>query len=220
MFQLAASMLSAEFGNLNMDLKEMSDAGVKILHLDVMDGEFVPNISYVEPVISSIRRTCSLYFDVHLMVNDPIRYVVQMRSAGADIITVHVEACKDVSETIRAVRNSGATVGLSIKPPTPVSEVLPYLDDVDIILIMTVNPGFGGQKMIPECIDKIKELRRVIDERNSNTLIEADGGIKPDNVNEICKAGADIIVSGSGVFRGDIKENINNFFNTFKEYEK
>ena len=166
-----------------------------------MDGVFVPNISFGFPVISAIRKQSKMVFDVHLMVSEPIRYIPDTAASGADIITVHLEACKDVSATLRAIRDAGLRASLSVKPKTSVEAVYPYLELTDMILIMTVEPGYGGQKLIPETIEKVRVLRAELDRRGMSVEIEVDGGVTPENAPDLIKAGADVLVAGSSVFR-------------------
>jgi ribulose-phosphate 3-epimerase len=179
--------------------------------MDVMDGVFVPAISFGMPGIKSIRSAAGKTFDVHLMIVDPIRYVEEFARIGADIITVHFEACKDVKETIDKIHAAGCKAGLSVKPGTPVSAMLPFLDTVDVVLVMTVEPGFGGQKFIDYTMDKIKEVRAEITRRGLKTDGEIDGGVTKENIDEILSAGANVIVAGSAVFKGDISSNVKYF---------
>ncbi len=209
---LSPSLLSVNFNNIEADAGILDEAGVKWYHLDVMDGVFVRNISFGPPVIASIRKITKAFFDVHLMITEPVRYVDVFREAGADMITVHYEACRDLDETIEAIKRTGAGVGLSINPDTDYKVVFPYLDRVDMILVMSVYPGFGGQKFIPDAIDKIKAIRNQADKIGKELHIEVDGGINLDNVSTALAAGADVIVAGSAVFKGDIRENLEAFF--------
>ena len=209
---LSPSLLSVNFNNIEADAGILDEAGVKWYHLDVMDGVFVRNISFGPPVIASIRKITKAFFDVHLMITEHVRYVDVFREAGADMITVHYEACRDLDETIEAIKRTGAGVGLSINPDTDYKVVFPYLDRVDMILVMSVYPGFGGQKFIPDAIDKIKAIRNQADKIGKELHIEVDGGINLDNVSTALAAGADVIVAGSAVFKGDIRENLEAFF--------
>ena len=216
---LAPSILSADFKILGEQLKTIEAAGAEYIHFDVMDGMFVPSISFGMPVLASIKGYTEQVLDVHLMVTEPIRYVEDFVKAGADIITVHLEACENLQETVDKIHAVGAKVGISIKPKTPVEALVPYLDQADMFLIMSVEPGFGGQAFIPESLDRIKELRTLLDEKNLQTDIEVDGGIYHKNVAEVLKAGANVMVSGSGVFKGDIKKNTEEFMEILKRYE-
>ena len=214
---LSPSILAADFNRLGEQIRIVRDCGAHALHFDVMDGMFVPSISFGMPVLASIRKETDLMMDVHLMVREPIRYVDDFVKSGADLITVHYEACVNVMQTILAVREAGVKVGLSIRPETPVSVLRPFLDKVDLILIMSVDPGFGGQKLMEGTYDKLRELRAMM----ADTLgaaagegvprVEVDGGINLDNVADILAAGADTIVAGSAVFRGDIADNTKKF---------
>lgn len=216
---LAPSILSADFKILGEQLKTIEAAGAEYIHFDVMDGMFVPSISFGMPVLASIKGYTEQTLDVHLMVTEPIRYVEEFVKAGADIITVHLEACEDLQATVDKIHAAGAKVGISIKPKTPVEALVSYLDQADMFLIMSVEPGFGGQAFIPESLERIKELRGLLDEKNLQTDIEVDGGIYHKNVAEVLQAGANVMVSGSGVFKGDIKKNTEEFMEILKRYE-
>ena len=219
MIILAPSILSANFVNLGEDIKQVEQAGAEYLHIDVMDGAFVPSISFGAPVMKCIRPISKLVFDVHLMVEEPIRYIDDFVKAGADIITVHAEACKHLNRTIAKIKEAGVKVGVSLNPSTSLS-VLDYcLEDIDMVLIMSVNPGFGGQKFLPLAIDKIKSLKELIRVKNLNVDIQVDGGVNTDNVSEIIEAGANVIVAGTGVFAGDIMKNIKSFKEIFSKYQ-
>lgn len=216
---LAPSILAADFKELGQEMKKTADNGAKYLHFDVMDGMFVPSISFGMPVLASIHDATDQVMDAHLMVQEPIRYVEAFQKAGADLITVHLEACEDVSATLSAIKECGMKVGLSICPETDEKELIPYLDEVDMILIMSVHPGFGGQKFIPESLDKIREVRAMLNEKNLEIDIQVDGGIYVENVREVLDAGANVIVAGSAVFRGDAGENTAKFMEILKNYE-
>lgn len=206
---IAPSMLSADFNILGQQLRTIEDTGTKYLHIDVMDGSFVPSISFGMPVIKSIRKESKLFFDVHLMIDEPIRYIEEFKNCGADSITFHLEAAGQSTGTvIEKIKSLGVETGLSIKPKTPVEELIPYLGMVDMFLLMTVEPGFGGQAYIPECTDKIKALRKLLDEGGHKAHIQVDGGIKTNNIHIPLEAGANIFVAGSAIFAGDIAANI------------
>lgn len=208
---LSPSILSADFTKLGEEIETIDNAGAEYIHVDVMDGMFVPTISYGMPVIKSIRKSTGKVFDVHLMISEPIRYIADFAASGADMITVHVEACSDVVATIEKIREYKLKVGITLNPDTPVSAIKPYLNRVDMVLIMSVNPGFGGQKFITSSVDKIKEVKRLRDELNLSYDIEVDGGINIDNLATVLEAGANVIVAGSAIFRGDAAENVKKF---------
>lgn len=208
---LSPSLLSIDFTHIAEDAKEIEEAGATWFHLDVMDGVFVKNISFGQPVISGIRKISKAFFDVHLMIVNPIRYVDSFKEAGADMLTVHFEACENPEATIEAVKARGMKVGMAINPDTPVSAIADYIADVDMVLVMSVFPGFGGQKFIPESIDKIKEVRAIADKIKPELLIQVDGGITLDNVRHVIDAGCNVVVAGSAVFKGDKRANVVSF---------
>ena len=208
---LSPSILSADFARLGEDIKIIDEAGAEYIHVDVMDVLFVPSISFGMPVIKSIRKVTGKVFDVHLMINEPIRYIDEFVKAGADIITVHVEACSDVVATIEKIKASGVKAGITLNPDTPVSAISPYLDMVDMVLVMSVNPGYGGQKFIVTSIDKLKEVKKLKDDSGLGFDIEVDGGINVDNLPSVLEAGANVIVAGSAIFSGDPAANVSNF---------
>lgn len=201
MFYIAPSLLAADFAHLAEDVKRVEDGGANYLHLDVMDGVFVPNISFGAGVISSLRGCSKLFFDVHLMIMEPIRYLDDFISAGADSITVHLESCKDCRETLQYLKDREVRAGLAISPDTPWDAVLPYLDLVSMVLVMTVHPGFGGQSLIYGTLDKVKKIRQYIDEHELSIDIQVDGGISEKNVGLATSSGANILVAGSAVFK-------------------
>ncbi|MBO5041982.1 MAG: ribulose-phosphate 3-epimerase [Clostridia bacterium] len=201
MFYVAPSLLAADFSDLKGEIKRMEEAGANYLHLDVMDGHFVPNISYGAPVISSIRKHTQLIFDVHLMISDPLKYVDSFIKAGADIITFHCEAVESPMDVLKAIQAKHIPCGIAISPQTPVDAVLPFVGVADMILVMTVEPGFGGQSFMPECLDKVRILRREALARGIDLAIEVDGGINGDNAVHCTEAGANILVAGSSLFK-------------------
>ena len=219
--RLSPSILSADFANLGNDITEAEKSlcSDDFLHIDVMDGVFVPSISFGFPIIESIRKQCNLTFDVHLMITEPIRYVERFVKAGADIITVHVEACKALKETLNAIKALGVKCAVSINPKTDAEVLRNYINDVDMILLMTVEPGFGGQKYIDAVTEKIKAVRRMITDSGRDIMLEVDGGIYSDNISTVIEAGADVIVCGSAIFKGNISDNIRELKAVFKGYE-
>lgn len=220
MYQLCPSILSADFNRLGEQIKILEKEGIKILHIDVMDGDFVPSISFGMPVIKSIRKESKMFFDVHLMVTEPERYIRDFVECGADSITVHAEACEDLERTIELIRAAGVKVGVSIKPATPVNDISHLLDEVDMVLIMTVQPGFGGQKYLEECTEKIKELRELIDEEGLDTQIQVDGGINAETLSTVMEAGANLIVAGSYAFRENLAESVQDIHKKMEEISR
>ena len=219
MFLLAPSILGADFKHLEQQVCEAADAGAQYIHLDVMDGDFVPSISFGMPVISSLRSCTDKVFDVHMMVREPGRYIDAMKEAGADIISVHVEACTHLDRTVNQIKEAGIKAGVVLNPATPIDVLDCILDQVDMVLLMTVNPGFGGQKFIPYTLEKIRALRKNCDMRGLATDIQVDGGVTCDNVRDLMEAGANIFVAGSAIFKGDVTANTKAFLKIFEEQE-
>lgn len=216
---LAPSILAADFKILGEQMRLCAEGGARYLHFDVMDGMFVPNISFGIPVLESVKGFGGMVMDVHLMIEDPIRYVDKFCDAGADIVNVHYEACEDLQAVLDKIHSHRKKAGITIKPNTPVDVLVPFLDQAELFLIMSVEPGLGGQAFIPSSTDKIRRLRGLLKERGLTADVEVDGGIYHNNVREVLDAGANVIVSGSSVFRGNIAENVSEFMEIFKEYE-
>lgn len=212
MIKLAPSILSADFSNLIEDVKKVEKAGCEYLHIDVMDGHFVPNITLGPVVIKSLRKQSNMFFDAHLMITNPDNYIKEFADAGCDMIVVHQEACPHLHRTIQNIKSHGIKAGVALNPATPIETIKHIIKEVDMVLVMTVNPGFGGQSFIDEMIYKIKELKTLIDKNNLNVDIQVDGGIKPENVDKVVKAGANVIVAGSAIFESkNIEETVKLF---------
>jgi ribulose-phosphate 3-epimerase len=210
--QISPSILSADFSQLGVEIKRLEEGGADMIHVDVMDGHFVPNLTIGPPVIKALRKQCDLEFDVHLMIAPVHKYIESYADAGADIITIHPEATDNLEASILKIRELNKKVGVSLNPESKIDLISNFLDKIDLILIMSVNPGFGGQKFMPEVLEKVRELKKIQNEKNLDFDIEIDGGINFDNCKEVIDAGANILVSGTTIFKsnnGDIKKNIN-----------
>ena len=221
MVNLAPSILSADFANLERDIKCVQKGGAEYIHVDVMDGNFVPNITLGAPIAKALRKHITGIMDVHLMVENPDKFLEDFKEAGADILTVHLEATKHIHRTLQRIHALGMKAGVAINPGTPVSSLVPIIEDVDLVLIMSVSPGFGGQKFIPYSLNKLKEVSELARQANKNLWIQVDGGVNFENVQEIIDAGANLIVAGSSVFDGTNDEkNTRRFLELFKKYEE
>lgn len=209
--QLSPSILAADVQCLGKDVRAVTEAGARYLHIDVMDGVFVPNISFGFPIVKGLREITDAFFDVHLMITEPIRYIERFATNGADGITVHAEACENLAATIKEINRCGKKPGIAISPDTKIDVVVPLLDQISMVLVMTVYPGYGGQSIIESCFDKIRALRNIIDERGMDVDIEVDGGVNLDNVDTILAAGANVFVVGTKIFKGDASKNTEAF---------
>ncbi len=219
MLILSPSLLSVDFSNIAENVQAIDYAGAQYIHLDIMDGAFVPNISFGPPVIKCIRKTTDRIFDVHLMIEEPDRYMDDYKACGADIVTVHAESCKHLHRTVMRIKELGMKAGVALNPSTPLSVLDYILPELDMVLIMSVNPGFSGQSFIPSSIRKIRDMRKMIEDRGLDIDIQVDGGINLKNVSEVIEAGANVIVAGSAVFSGEPASNVKAFLDVFKKYE-
>ena len=209
MIKLAPSILSADFARLLEDVKKVEKAGCEYLHIDVMDGHLVPNITLGPAIVKSLRKDVNMVFDTHLMIENPDNYIKDFVDAGSDLIVVHAEACRHLHRTIQNIKSYNVKAGVALNPATSIESIKHIIEDVDMVLIMTVNPGFGGQSFIESMLEKIKELKQLIDDKNLNVDIQVDGGIKPDNIHKVVEAGANIIVAGSAIFNSEnIEETV------------
>jgi ribulose-phosphate 3-epimerase len=220
MIKLAPSILAADFSCLGEQIRNIESTGTEYLHIDVMDGQFVPSISFGVPLIASIRKHTKLVFDVHLMIEEPIRYLQDFKNAGADIITVHAEACRHLHRTIDRIKELGLKAGVALNPATPLCELEYVINDLDMVLVMTVNPGFGGQTLISGMLTKIADLKEMTSKSGSSVDIEVDGGITDTNLPQLLQAGANVIVAGTSLLKGDIRNNILHFKQIASEFDK
>ena len=218
-YQLCPSILAADFWRLGEEITQVEKAGVQWLHIDIMDGHFVPTVSMGVPVVASVRKASGLFLDVHIMAEEPSHLVKEFAKAGADMITIHAESCVHLDRTLRLIHEQGCKAGIAINPATPVSILEEVLELADMVLIMTVNPGFGGQKYISYCTDKIRRLREMAKSRGKELDIEVDGGINRETIRTVLEAGANVIVAGSAVFGGDIQRNVKDLKGIIEEYE-
>ena len=218
-YKLAPSILAADFKRLGEQVRAVDEAGAQYIHLDVMDGAFVPSISFGMPVIQSLRSCTGLVFDVHMMVEEPGRYIQDIKAAGADLICVHQEACIHLDRTVNQIKEAGLKAAVALNPATPVSTLENILPELDMVLIMSVNPGFGGQKFIPYALDKVRRVRAMADERGLETDIQVDGGVTAENAGALIQAGANVLVAGSAVFKGDAAANVRRFLDVFAAWE-